>query len=613
MRRDLRQIVIPVGLVVLAVGVRLAWLDLAEFHYDEAANMVYTLEAMDAPGLPTLGRSSDLLNTPTPPHTFYLYTLMALFTTNPVAWTGVIAMVNALGVGLLYLLGARIVAPRAAVIGAALYAVNPYAVLFSRKIWEPEWVAPFFIGALLLCWLGFVEGRRWAQLAALPALALVPMLHLSATPLLAVGPLLLWRGRGQLHKRSLWIGVVAALALVTPFLVGLVTGELPDGGARVREAVRPTTITLRMLADFVFGLRYDLRFAPFQTVALLGPLAPMRYVWAGIGGVLAVAGLVRAVRERQVMLLVWVFASALALTVGVITPYVRYLLGAIPAVCLLMGLGADALLRWRVPRVLVWSGVGVLVVFYVAAWWTMLDYGARVAVPYGYTVPLRAWMDARDAVPPGTVALATTDDSDGVVQSTIWRALLWERGDCVTRISSRDVLLAPEPYTLLVPLGAAAHPATSRGSAAQIGLRPGDPSYVRYRVVPPLALPTVTEITPVRYENDLQWTGYAVDGDSLWIRWRLPEVAAGSDVAAYVRGYDAEGGQVADVVINLPPTWGWCDQTMVTEVTLPELADAASAGVALLERPVEAGNLRYVPVVDAAGLPVALEATQALE
>ncbi|MEO0563287.1 MAG: hypothetical protein AAF125_14360 [Chloroflexota bacterium] len=285
-----RHLLIALALFILAAYMRLAYLGLAEFNTDEAGNMLYARDALSQQGLPLLGRPSGQLNTPTPPHSTYVYMLIAQWTFDPLIFTGVIAFVNAIGVALLYLLAVRMTSPVAALIGTAWYAVDFYAVLFSRKIWEPELVAPVFILGMLAGWLGFYEGRRWGQLLALPLFVLTVMIHLSAAPLLIVVPFLLWTGRENLYWRSLVIGAVVSGLLVLPFALGLYVGDVPTGGPNTLDQFYTSARPLRLLADVALGLDHHLRIAPGRTLQMLEALVSLRPLWAVGGGALLLLG-----------------------------------------------------------------------------------------------------------------------------------------------------------------------------------------------------------------------------------------------------------------------------------------------------------------------------------
>ena len=55
-----------------------------------------------------------------------------------------------------------------ALLAGLTYALNPWAILYSRKIWAQDFHTPFVLLGLGLGLYGFIEGKRWAQAACLP-------------------------------------------------------------------------------------------------------------------------------------------------------------------------------------------------------------------------------------------------------------------------------------------------------------------------------------------------------------------------------------------------------------------------------------------------------------
>jgi hypothetical protein len=105
-------------------------------------------------------------------------------------------------------------------VAAVLFAVSPWAVIYSRKVWHSNFLPPFVFLYVLTGWLAFVRGRRWAMVLHGLALASLVQLHFSAFPYIFVT--LLW---GLVFcKRLDWRGAflggtLAALTFVPYFIV----------------------------------------------------------------------------------------------------------------------------------------------------------------------------------------------------------------------------------------------------------------------------------------------------------------------------------------------------------------------------------------------------------
>ena len=84
-----------------------------------------------------------------------------------------IACLNILALAMLWYIGHRYFSPPIGLLAALLMAVNPWAVYYSRFIWQPNITVPFILLAFVIGGLAFLERKRWAQIAFLPALALM--------------------------------------------------------------------------------------------------------------------------------------------------------------------------------------------------------------------------------------------------------------------------------------------------------------------------------------------------------------------------------------------------------------------------------------------------------
>lgn len=178
---------------------------------------------------------------------------------------------------------------------AALWAVNPVAVILERKIWSPS-VLPLFVVALMAAW--------WHRRRALGSLlfgllaALLAQVHLSVAFLAAA--LLLW---GLMSDRTSWRWL--------PLIIGAVLGALPAipwlidvmqaAGGEGRWRLPLLHFWLRWLTQpFGFGADYTLGFAHFREF-LAAPMlggAPT-YLVALMHAALAALGLAIYVRAGR--------------------------------------------------------------------------------------------------------------------------------------------------------------------------------------------------------------------------------------------------------------------------------------------------------------------------
>jgi len=139
-------------ILLLAAGLRLTRLGLAEFKYDEATTARSALAIAREGQFPALGMVSSL-GPHNPPLMSYVLALPLAVSQDPRLATGWIAFLGVVAVGLTYWIGRAYFNWRVGALAALLFAASPWAVLHSRKIWAQN------IPALTLVFVAALLGR----------------------------------------------------------------------------------------------------------------------------------------------------------------------------------------------------------------------------------------------------------------------------------------------------------------------------------------------------------------------------------------------------------------------------------------------------------------------
>ena len=212
-------------ILLLAAFLRFWNLDASEFKYDEARVCSLAADFVDT-GIPPVRGMGSSLGIDNPPLTIYLMSLPVLLSRDPLVVTGFVALLNVIGVGACYWLGRRYWGVGTGLVAAALLAVSPWAVFYSRKVWAQNLLLPFVIlySALLLRWI--VEGRRWALSGAIISLAALIQIHMATVALLPLlGLALLLTFVSRLRRREavlpwspLIVGIAASILMYLPYL-----------------------------------------------------------------------------------------------------------------------------------------------------------------------------------------------------------------------------------------------------------------------------------------------------------------------------------------------------------------------------------------------------------
>ncbi len=221
-------------LLTLGVIVRIIKLPLMEFKGDEFHFL--TQSFLHPFSLSQIHEVRSAVPIPHPPSFAYFLAFPASMTVDPIAVTASIVWVNLIALWMFYAFCRRLFSKDAALISTALLASMPWAVIFSRKIWNPDLVIPLQI----LFLLGFSSLLRqykpWKLYLFVVLLVLFLQAHLlslfSVIPAVAV---LLVARLPITRKQSVYAGAIFS-ALFIPYL-SYMFGFADEPSTFVRDTV----------------------------------------------------------------------------------------------------------------------------------------------------------------------------------------------------------------------------------------------------------------------------------------------------------------------------------------------------------------------------------------
>ncbi len=624
------------AILLLAAYLRLNHLEWTEFKLDEAhlSQLAYDMARHGQIPLTGIGSSVGVVN---PPLAAWLLAIPYALSTSPIVATGFIAVLNVLAVLACYGLARKVLkSDGAALIATLLFAVSPWAVIHSRKVWAQDLLPPFVV---VWAWFGyraFIEGKRWSLIGHGLMLAAAIQLHYSAVYLIPVSAVWFL----AFIKRVKWQAVIVAGLLVVvafaPFLIADGVRGWPSVTRLLAMTSQPVTVddsTLHLAWITTIGQEIH---------SLAGPQEYQNYRAQIIsadgllvaGGVLALLGLMLALSDAARSLIRrawgrrgaigWWLAAWLVLPIvtqiGHRTPvYPHYFIILYPVQFLLIG--------WLIARSPKWPRV----IAVVAVW-------AIAVVQVQNTLVLQAFLASRPT--PGGAGVPI-----GYYETIVREAVQakTERGAAEIIVNSRgadpavdespaifDFLLNDVPHRMVDAFGAARvfpketniqidfvpdevmpRPVADREPIGRVALRAGEQAADIYAVAPYASLEIDTAALPLaRWANGLgvlavkvssaapgqtakvevdvrvadvpapatyQWTNQLFDGRGK--RWA--QVDAAGYPAAYWRNGDIIGYEFS---LNLPGNLPTGDYVLrIGQYTLPDIAT--------------------VPVIDAAGLP----------
>lgn len=441
----------PVAIGALAAGLRLWAIDLAPLRYDDV-DVLSRARAVVGGELTATGPLTSW-GIPDPPASVYLALLPAALPHSAAASAAWIALLNVLAVVLTYVLARRFFGSGVALAAGLLFAVNPWAVYFSRRSWaeivplftvialgsaymviacrRSRWAVPFFVALALQ-----VQTRILALIyapAALAALALFPPR---------------WGVRWPL------LGMALGVLLSLPYLVWVLT-RWDELAARLAAGNRGIALTPTNSAlDLVLWLASGFNLLPVEgeAAAWLVPLG-----WANRIGLVGAAGLLAAGLamtawaavcrrpgwERPLLASAWLLLPVGALVVQSSSVYLHYLVALFPAVFLVIGLPLGRLLEHRAMLARAAGGLSLAALCIVQVATTAALYyvlGAWDVVEPTTTSVARRQTAAR--IPRETADLIGTGEQYGVEPPIrFWQALADRTRDEAARASASDVVV----------------------------------------------------------------------------------------------------------------------------------------------------------------------------
>lgn len=525
--------------LVVALYLRLGHPGVVEYKYDEARLSQLALDLAQGRHFPLLGMQSSV-GFPNAPFNVYILAIPYFFTNSPVVATQFIGLLNVLSVGLTYVVLRRFTRPLPALIATLLFATNPWAVHFSRKIWAQNMLPLFALLIVYTGFEGFLRDQRWAYLAHLPLLAITGQIHYGAFVMIPASLYFILQRR---LSRSLLASAVVALILFVPYVFGLVQVGL-DNPSAVQSTLSDTEADSSGLLSWqaieaaellVSGAEIHSLAGPEQFRNFLDTIPDVVYpVFRLVGWGVAVSVIWLVARQpdrRHVAVLIWFATPIVAFTVSWTEFFIHYLIPMLPAAFIVLGLALNDLAQYR--RVFaITAGVYVFIaLMQVLVWVSLLDFVDNTATPGGFGTPLHYLARVENEVDTTDVLVNLDGQPDGIAQSVVWQTLFNDR-DRVRMVSSD---------TQIYPAGEAAVVRVGCDGDRVFPLRPGEGCLT----VEEQAAFLDAGYTPLsdRFANGAALIGYAWVERCLFLAWESgPPVI--EDYMFAIHLYDAEDNRI---------------------------------------------------------------------
>lgn len=635
-------------LILLLAGLlRMAAPGLTEFKADEARLLALALDM--AEGEIALRGISSSVGLPNFPASVWIYVLPLLLWPHPYAATLFTGFLNTLAVGAAYGFIRRYWGISAALAAILMFAVSPWAVIFSRKIWAQNLLPLFVIGWAISATLALVEERPKFIWLHFLCLALAVQIHLAALALIPATAILLILFHRRLRWRTLLIGLLLAALTFVPFVIYL--SQVQDDIAlpatlgehtntvMILDSFRFTTMI--SLGTYIHSLAGPTAFADF--LAAIPNMSPIYWSWS----LLIVAGLIwlawqawkRWSEKRSqvgLIVLVWLFLPPLFFLWRFTPIFLHYFIATLPAQYITAGVAFS-----RIPQGLtfLWPGASkgtvraiclaswiLLVATIVAQLWasvSLISFLGRTATPGAFGVPLSMKLEAANTA---RTLFTQTNASEILVAGpgelprldafpAEWDVLLRDTPHRFVN-SDRSALFPAQAAVVLLderegtPAGTGELYREAASSSHEIPLRPGEGSFTV------LALdgqakpaPDVPVDLPYLLANWVNLVGHDKlrrlnDDFAEWqIHWRTGDNPDPAQYHFFNHLLDSNGQRLWQVDEPAFAPWQWtAGDTLISRFIIPwpETADSPlTMRVGMYRFP----SLENVPLLDVAGNP----------
>ena len=397
-----------IAVLILAAVLRMGWPGLTEFKADEARLTGLALEMAEGTRFPSRGISSSV-GFPNFPMSVWLYALPLFLWSHVYAATLFTGLLNTAAVLACYWFVRRYWGAEAALAAALMFAVSPWAIHHSRKIWAQNLLPFFVLGWGISAALAFVEKRPAFILLHLLCLAVAIQVHFAAVALAPTTLIWLFLFRRRVHWRLVLLGLGLAAMTALPFIFYLVMQEASVNTALQRAAAAGSDWNLdAWLYAWMLSSGRDIHalvgaeaFRTYRATVLDLTLAHLAWTLFIGGGLTFLAGRLwlkrRALEQQQrseveLLVLSWFLSPILFFSWPGLPVELHYLLPIYPTPYIAAGILLVALARrWRT---LAWVVLGMTVIVQVWAWANLLAFVHVQATPGGFGVPLARQLEA---------------------------------------------------------------------------------------------------------------------------------------------------------------------------------------------------------------------------
>ncbi len=330
---------------------RITNLDLIEFKTDEAVNLLLS-------ALPTLkhslasGGTVSSIGILNPPLFNYILTPITFFTLDPKVFSFLIALINSFSIAFFYLTIKKYYGQIIAFTSSMLFALSPWAILYSRKIWNQDLLVPFFI-LMFYSFHKIIRDKK--QIFWLPftlSSVFLVQLHQASIFFISIVFIFMLLQKAKINFKYLLIGAILGMVPLIPYLSYEVKFGYPDFKAlfssqqrlnsnrSVEYFLRPLQITSQGNFSFILGKDLETFTRKFPIVNSFKKLFYIEYILIVIGAFIFIKRFktYRALAYSAILLPLIYFILK-------IEPFMHYYIIVLPLLFLFIGMAFESMLQ----------------------------------------------------------------------------------------------------------------------------------------------------------------------------------------------------------------------------------------------------------------------------
>jgi hypothetical protein len=258
-----RNLLLFLLIFVLSASFRITNLDLIEFKTDEAVNLLLAIRPFLGYEL-TPGGTVSSIGILNPPLFNYILMPIAAINWDPRFIAFAIGLINSIAIAVFFLIVKKYYSLSIALISSILFALSPWAIIYSRKIWMQDLLIPFFIIIFFSVHKLIIDKKTvyWIPYA----LSSLILIQLHQVSLIFVGILTIFLVKKvKVNLKYALLGLILGLLPLIPYLLYQLSNGCPDcsaflqarnrlsPGYSAETLLRPLQITSQGGFRFIMG------------------------------------------------------------------------------------------------------------------------------------------------------------------------------------------------------------------------------------------------------------------------------------------------------------------------------------------------------------------------